>query len=235
MQPPDDADSQPTERPSAVELRRMGSNAGQTELSPEVAWYARACVLEWLSPDDAARTDAALARLVKVSKQTVGDIRKGGRNVGTNTAMKIAEWLGVSWEQFKSDATRAYKERGPGRELHVEREERYPNRKRALDLVRDEFDPEAVRRVESLDLHSARDPSPREWIERLEIEERNVKWEREHPDELAARRAADAARLRELVEAHARATGQAPPNDDAEEPPPEGSIAWREAQERRKK
>lgn len=198
-----------------------------------IAWYTREQARAWRAADP-SRKAVDLARAMGVSEAQVSDLSSGRRGVGLKTAMGMAKVLGVSWDAYLLQAARAWLQRGPDAVLRVEYDERYPNRKRAIELVGDRFDPRAVKRVESIELKSDVDPHPLEWIKRLEAEQQRLEWEERDPEGVATKRDADAARLRELEEKHRSATGRAPDNGDDEEPPPEGSIEHRERMAKQK-
>jgi plasmid maintenance system antidote protein VapI len=159
------------------------------EVSQAVDWYTRERMREWLAqhPDE---NDVTFGEKLGVSKVTVGDVVRRGKNVGAKLALGLSKLLGVPHAEFEAQAEAAYRKR-PG-ETRIEPEERYPNRAAVLGPVEGELDPKAARAVRSLELHSPSDPPRLWWMRRIVMEADRVQFEREHPEAVEAKRQADA-------------------------------------------
>lgn len=166
----------------------MGHGKGLPE---SVNAYLRDQIEAWIVGAE-GRTAAELARLLGVSPAHVSNLRKHGRGAGYSTEEGMARILGVSVDELRRRADESWSKNRPV-ELH--REDRYPNRRAAVEFMRGLVHPEAVRRVEAISNEDAGDPDRKWWADRLELEDRKVR-----------RELADPSRHAEEEE-HARAAG----------------------------
>lgn len=141
--------------------------------------------------------NAALGRELGITGQAVGKIVGGSGGPSTLTVERIAAMTGVTVDELLGRPPASA--RAPGGERVVVPVDRYPNRVRAITAARAlGYSDEAIERVQSLALSRDDDPSPREWLRRIEVEEDDVRRPRA-PD--ARQQEADAARLVEMEQA----------------------------------
>jgi hypothetical protein len=153
--------------------------------------------------------------------------------VGWTTLEGFARLLGVSPQEFQDRAAAWWAAQprpivaaaGPAAPVVRLRDERYPNRAAAIDLVHDELHPVAIQRIASLELSSHGDPPRWWWVNRLKAEHDQIVLDQAEPLRAAASRrdsdrAADAmddaiqsgmAAARARREAHQKSTPRVDP------------------------
>jgi transcriptional regulator with XRE-family HTH domain len=160
---------------------------------------------------------AAAAKAFGVSPSLVSEFLSGKRGAGMKLLDGIAAYTGRPIDEIVRHR--------PAEEIRVEYDERYPNRARAIEKMRDVVSAEAIRRISTLALSSPRDPDVAWWVRRTLHEEDTLKLESEFPDAAAERRRRDDAKLAEWErDEEARKRGAEGPDKgprlDQETPPP---------------
>lgn len=156
---------------------------------------------------------------------TLARLRKKPLAVQVDTLAQIAEGGGVRLEWLLTGAGPHDVESGP----RLERPERYPNKRTALEALRAELHEKTPPLIESRIYHSTVDPPVSHWMREILELDRAVRWEADHPEEAKARRAAELARVE--ADAAARAAAKAPEiaraglrgGEDLPPPPPKAT------------
>ena len=159
-------------------------------LPVETNGYLQAFMLGWLR-DHPGETKATLARTIGVSGAHVTNITLHGRGAGADVEEAVARHLGVTVDELRKRAREEH--RAEPDSLELLRDDRYPNRARALRFMEPETSPEGRARVESMQLQSDVDPPASWWVREIERAEQMVRMEQSRPLD-AAKRNADAAR-----------------------------------------
>lgn len=189
--------------PIQLESAPRSRSVSGKSVDDAVAWYVRQQIVAWLAQPGHRATD--LAKGIGVTKAQVSVIQSGDRGIGHKTAVGMAEFLGVPWEEFKRQAAEAYRSRPQARELRVVPDERYPNRARAIEFMRGQVDEEAIRRVQVMALLSDADLTPKEWADLIAEEHRRIRIQAVDPARAAEERSRNEALADEMeAEAHAR-------------------------------
>lgn len=113
---------------------------------------------------------AALGRALGLTGQALSQMLDGKNEPSVATAKVVATRLGIHWTQLLTGVSPST--------TTVVYDERYPNRGQAIAAARAlGFSEEAIERVRSIALSRPDDPSPREWMRKLEAAEDDVRSE----------------------------------------------------------
>lgn len=165
---------------------------------------------------------SAFQRAMGFAYSTVHDWKTGNADPELATVVEVAEKVKTA-TGVEIDPPELLTDRPlPDNEVHIVPDERYPNRGRVLALLGAACEPEAVRRVASLELHAATDPDVLWWVRRLLNEDDRARMDRADPARVEQREAASRVVVARHLADHAARTGTTP---DDEEPPPPGSPA----------
>lgn len=178
----------------------MGRARHGNSLPVEMNHYLQTFLTEWLREHPGA-TKAELARTLDISGAHVTNITKHGRGAGADVEDAVAKYAGVTVDELRRRARESY--RDATGTLEVQREDRYPNRARALKFMEPETSPEGRARVQSMQLQSDVDPPASWWAREIERAEQLVRMEQARPAD-AAKRDADAVRAGAAMESATR-------------------------------
>jgi transcriptional regulator with XRE-family HTH domain len=145
-----------------------------------------------------AGTQTAAAKQLSVTQQTISDVLKG-KAPGVALARRVAEALGVPLDALLA---------GTAQTERVVRDERYPNRTRAIRAARElGLSEDAIETVATMALKSAVDPAPEEWLDMIRDEARRLRFAIVAPRQTEA----EAARSKAEIDALAEAEKPKPP------------------------
>ena len=164
--------------------------------------FLQARLNEWLDQpavDGAKRTKAMLARALDVSAAHVTNLTKNGRGGGASIEAAVAELLGMTVDELRRRAKAEFGHVGLP-EITVVKDDRYPNRARAVEFMRDQVLPETIARILSEAHRSHTDLPAKAWADLIAAEDVRVRWELDHPAELAAAEERDDEELRAMEE-----------------------------------
>lgn len=150
--------------------------------------YLQRMLNDWLAANPGV-TKKDLADRIDISAAHVTNITKNGRGVGADVEELCAKFLGMTVDELRRKAHEEFRDESP-RALELQRADRYPNRARAVEFMREESSDEARSRVLSMELKASEDPPASWWAKEIERAEAMVRMELKRPEEAAARVAA---------------------------------------------
>lgn len=156
-----------------------GTKFADVPWNPVVATaYVRNCIETEIGPNPAYGAIAAFARRLGIrNQQSISQLKAGTRGAGIDTFDLFAKLYGKSHDAFMAEAEAwfATQEVVPARAPPAGRGERYPNRALAAEFARRSgVLEEAIALIESVELFSATDPTPRDWLDDIEREARRI-------------------------------------------------------------
>jgi transcriptional regulator with XRE-family HTH domain len=148
-----------------------------------------------------------IARRAGVTPAQLSTLKNTKRGAGWKTLTGLARAFSMSIGDVEDAARRQARGETPT-DSRVERDERYPNRAKALAAARAlGLSEEAIAEVASMDLKSDVDPEPLDWLEDIKSADRRAKYaakvaiDPKAQEREAAAKVAEQARLDELAEA----------------------------------
>lgn len=164
--------------------------------------YLREQMRAWLAAEP-GRKQTHLAKELEFTDAQVSAVLNEKRGAGWDMVGAVAKkLLGITRDELEERARAAWNVREPKPSIHIEYDERYPNKRRALaglDVAGVKLHPRARRAIETRVYHSTTDPPPEHWIrEAMQLDER-ARWEDANPEQAALERDRDRARLEQLL------------------------------------
>lgn len=140
-----------------------------------VTSYLRHEVEEWIR---SGRTITDLAKAVGVAGPSISQLRSGRNGAGLSMIGGFARVLGISMDELVARAAAHAQEHPlpPVAQTQVVRDDRYPNRAKALQAAELlGYSAEARAVVAGMALRSSVDPSPDEWLDEVRREDRRLR------------------------------------------------------------
>lgn len=150
--------------------------------------YLREQMRAWLAAEP-GRKQTHLAKELEFTDAQVSAVLNEKRGAGWDMVDAVAKkLLGITRDELEERARAAWNVREPKPSIHIEYDDRYPNRRRALaglDVAGVKLHPRARRAIETRVYHSTTDPPPEHWIrEAMQLDER-ARWEDANPEQAA--------------------------------------------------
>ena len=131
-------------------------------LPPHITGYIR----EWIETEWIAKghKQTELAKICDVDKATITDLKKGRRGAGWSVFEGVAKAHGITKDELERQALAWWKEHG---DKAMDTADPHPNRAAALEFLRADIPAEVAKRIRSVTLDTAGDPSRAWWVQRI--------------------------------------------------------------------